>query len=192
MFGIEDVCRLLDLTENNGIRVWLDGGWGVDALLGFQTRNHDDIDLLVARADRERLLQLIRQDGFREVKKEYTTPDHSVWEDDRGRVVDLHFIGFDASGNILFEGETYPGRVIDGVGTIANRKVGCLNAEAQVEFHCGYPHDRNDVRDVAALCRTFGIPVPPEYRAEAEPSRAEGPASSPTGVRCRPVRPERK
>lgn len=29
------------------IRAWLDGGWGVDALLGRQTRTHADVDVVI-------------------------------------------------------------------------------------------------------------------------------------------------
>ena len=29
-----DTITIVDLLEGNGIEVWLDGGWGVDALLG--------------------------------------------------------------------------------------------------------------------------------------------------------------
>ena len=32
------VLALLDLLE--GLAVWVDGGWGVDALVGRQTREH--------------------------------------------------------------------------------------------------------------------------------------------------------
>src|SRR5207249_348914 len=35
-----DAFGLYELFEDNGIKVWLDGGWGVDALLGEQTREH--------------------------------------------------------------------------------------------------------------------------------------------------------
>src|SRR5919201_6639891 len=30
-------------------KVWLDRGWGLDALLGEQTRPHDDLDLAIPR-----------------------------------------------------------------------------------------------------------------------------------------------
>jgi lincosamide nucleotidyltransferase A/C/D/E len=30
---------------------WLDGAWGVDALLGEKTWDHEDLDLVVARQD---------------------------------------------------------------------------------------------------------------------------------------------
>ena len=38
----DDVCMFLTLP---GIRVWLNGGWAVDACLGHQTRRHADLDI---------------------------------------------------------------------------------------------------------------------------------------------------
>ena len=38
------------LTER-GIKIWLDGGWGVDALLRQQTRQHGDVDMIVQKKD---------------------------------------------------------------------------------------------------------------------------------------------
>jgi hypothetical protein len=38
------LVELLRLFENAKIAVWLDGGWGVDALLQTQTRTHKDVD----------------------------------------------------------------------------------------------------------------------------------------------------
>lgn len=40
-----DVVKLYKLFEENGIEVWIDGGWGIDALLGEQTRPHQDLDI---------------------------------------------------------------------------------------------------------------------------------------------------
>ena len=39
------VIRIVDRLERDDIDVWLDGGWGVDALLGKETREHDDLDV---------------------------------------------------------------------------------------------------------------------------------------------------
>ena len=36
---------ILDLFEGLSVTYWLDGGWGVDALYGRQTREHRDIDI---------------------------------------------------------------------------------------------------------------------------------------------------
>ena len=43
-----DASRILGQLEAAGLVVWLDGGWGVDALLGRQTRPHQDLDLVIA------------------------------------------------------------------------------------------------------------------------------------------------
>ena len=43
----DDVCGFLALMEAHGIRVWLDGGWAVDACLGSWTRRHCDLDIVI-------------------------------------------------------------------------------------------------------------------------------------------------
>ncbi len=42
-----EVIRIVGLLERQGLSVWLDGGWGVDALAGRQTRPHDDLDVAI-------------------------------------------------------------------------------------------------------------------------------------------------
>ena len=44
----EEVIVVLDSLQNASIDAWLDGGWGVDALLEEQTRPHDDLDLVIS------------------------------------------------------------------------------------------------------------------------------------------------
>ena len=60
----EDAVGLLRLFEQNKIEVYVDGGWGVDALLGEQTRQHNDLDLAVAHRDVGRLRKLLRDEGY--------------------------------------------------------------------------------------------------------------------------------
>src|SRR5260221_13746165 len=55
----QHLVRLLDLFAGRGIHVWLEGGWGVDALLGEQIREHDDVDLVVDVADLPQLSELL-------------------------------------------------------------------------------------------------------------------------------------
>ena len=38
MVSAEDVIRIYTDLATNEIQVWLTGGWGIDALLGEQTR----------------------------------------------------------------------------------------------------------------------------------------------------------
>jgi hypothetical protein len=40
MLDASDVVVVLDQLERAGLVVWLDGGWGVDALLGYRGRPH--------------------------------------------------------------------------------------------------------------------------------------------------------
>ena len=68
----EDAVELLKLFERHHITVWVDGGWGVDALLGEQTRLHNDLDLALAdngtmgahQLFRNRLPAALRQRGL--------------------------------------------------------------------------------------------------------------------------------
>lgn len=45
-----EVLEVLDALAAANLRLWLDGGWGVDALVGHQTRDHDDVDIVVELA----------------------------------------------------------------------------------------------------------------------------------------------
>lgn len=41
----ENLIEVLDLLDSMEMRYWIDGGWGVDILLGKQNREHRDIDV---------------------------------------------------------------------------------------------------------------------------------------------------
>jgi lincosamide nucleotidyltransferase A/C/D/E len=42
-----DVLDFYKTMSDVGVEVWIDGGWGVDALLGKQTRQHKDLDIAI-------------------------------------------------------------------------------------------------------------------------------------------------
>src|SRR5436309_4366094 len=46
-----DVIEILDALAAAGVRAWLVGGWGIDALVGTQTRDHEDVDVCVDTTD---------------------------------------------------------------------------------------------------------------------------------------------
>ena len=54
------VVEFLGLMEASSIEVCLDGGWGIDALLGEQTREHADLDIILRVEDVPRLLAATR------------------------------------------------------------------------------------------------------------------------------------
>ena len=47
----ELVLKIIHLLNHNDIEVIIDGGWAVNALLGEQTRPHDDLDVAVFHKD---------------------------------------------------------------------------------------------------------------------------------------------
>ena len=64
MIGINDACEILSWAYNNNIEIWLDGGWGVDALLGKETRQHNDIDLFVEEKNYNKFIEIIKNTIF--------------------------------------------------------------------------------------------------------------------------------
>jgi len=66
------VVQLLQLFEQHGIEVVVDGGWGVDALLGEQTRFHADLDIAVEHKDVPKLRALLEARGYKDVLRDDT------------------------------------------------------------------------------------------------------------------------
>src|SRR5688572_32979663 len=60
----DEVVRLLDLFHVAGVEVWVDGGWGVDALLEEQMREHDDLDLVAHLADSQTVVRVLEDAGY--------------------------------------------------------------------------------------------------------------------------------
>ena len=56
MVNEKDAIEIILYAEESEIAIWLDGGWGVDALLGEETRVHNDIDLFVEKSNSKKFL----------------------------------------------------------------------------------------------------------------------------------------
>jgi lincosamide nucleotidyltransferase A/C/D/E len=164
MTNEHDVVNFLKAIEKNNVTVWIGGGWGVDALIGFQSRPHNDIDLYTERKNSGAFLEILTTKGYSEIETEYTTESHTVWQDSSSRTVDLHLFEFVGTDALHFEGEDYPSNVLHGEGTIGGFAVRCFTADAQLLFHQGYEHGEKDVHDVLLLCKTFGFEIPAEYK----------------------------
>lgn len=165
VMAVDDARSRIEALEARDVTFWVDGGWGVDALLGEQTRPHDDLDLVVEAHHEPVVVDLLRERGYAEVPMSLSTSFHSVWRDDAGREVDLHVITMDDQGNGQFgPDDVYPAAGLQGRGSIGRRAVRCITAQVQLEFHLGYDHDEDDRADVWALCRRFGLPLPAQYQ----------------------------
>ena len=165
-----DVLEVLGVADSLGIRVWVDGGWAVDACLREQTRDHADLDLVVEAVETPRLVAALRARGFGDVPRDDSSPWNFVLGDATGRHVDLHVITIDERGDGVLgpaeNGDRYPAGALTGRGIIDGHPVDCVAPEYLVRFHTGYDPDANDVADVTALCDRFGIRLPAEYHGQ--------------------------
>ncbi len=160
----ERVLELLATLRARGVSATLDGGWGVDALLGRETRPHEDLDLVVALCDAQRIQDALGPLGF------------ALHEDQRpvrfvlrraGEQLDFHTVTFDAAGGGV---QPQPGGGSfryppEGFvrGQVRGEWVPCISPSVQVRCHLGYEPTAKDAEDVLRLCRAFGLPIPEPY-----------------------------
>jgi len=129
----ERVHETLDALSSAHVEAWCMGGWGVDALLGEQSRDHRDLDLIVDLDDVDWALAALARLGYREWYRNLATA--AVWyrEDRSGRededvvvlrdgayrAVEVHLLRLRRCG------------LTPAAGVIAGRTVRCLSAESQ-------------------------------------------------------------
>jgi lincosamide nucleotidyltransferase A/C/D/E len=183
---VEDVIELYSGLQAEGVRVWVDGGWGIDALLGRQTRPHKDFDAIAAFEDLPALTQLLHSHGFalKLIWEENRWAPSSellaligrsrpaveaatafVLEDGLGRELDFHIVRFDEHGHWVPAWDSdlvFPPEAFAGVGTIGGTRVLCLSAEMQMRTHTGYALKESDIHDLRLLHDRFGIDYPEE------------------------------
>ncbi len=182
----QDVLKLYTLLGDHGVQLWLDGGWGIDALLGRQTRPHKDLDAFVAFADLPTLTTVLSQQGFglKQIWEENQWLRHVgpvplisnpatgdeiatafVLNDARGRELDCHVLHIDEHGyptpawrcRLAFAPDD-----LSGQGMIAGVPVQCLSAAMHMGTHTGYQLQAKDKQDLRHLHEQFGIAYPAE------------------------------
>jgi lincosamide nucleotidyltransferase A/C/D/E len=173
-----DVVEVLAWLHEGKVPVWLDGGWGVDALVGEQTRDHKDLDLIVRDDHVSRVSQALAEHGFRLSRGD---EGGFLLTDERDRLVDLHTVRFDDRGNGHFEGENrgpfeHRAAAFAATGDITGRPVACLSAEAQMTNHAwGYTPDETDFHDMRLLNARLGTTLLPPYTREPTQSESQMP-----------------
>lgn len=160
----EQVIAFTKLVQGFSIPIWIDGGWGVDALLCNQTRSHSDLDIIININDLTQLKEILISNQF-ELCLE---PDCTgiAFNSKSGLAVDVHCVRFDKRGFGIFDlpdGREWPlpPSAFQGSGNIGGMLVNCLSPDAQVQCHGqGYQPTEKDLADMEALQNQFGVVLP--------------------------------
>ena len=161
-----DLLAIVDRLHQARVRIWLDGGWGIDALLGEQTRDRDDLDVVIALDDAQAARDALAPLGYAVVEDEL--PTRFVVRAPGDRRVDFHTVTFDPAGGgvqRLQDGSSwrYPPEGFSGCGRVDGRAVACLTPEVQVLTHLGYDPDDTDRHDMRVLRDRLGVALPAPY-----------------------------
>ncbi len=179
----ESVLEVLDALASASVRAVVDGGWGVDALLGEQTRPHADLDLIAGADDAQAIRTALAALGFRE--RSGGSDANFVLSDEGGQQVDVHLVEFDSRGVGSFafpDGRLwpFPPEAFAGRGQIGGHEVACLSVDAQVQCHGqGYEPTENDLADMERLEERFGVVLPLGLCRQRGPREPEPVSPSP-------------
>jgi hypothetical protein len=91
-----DVLEIVVGLQRAQVALWLDGGWGVDALLGEQARVHDDLDIIFSLSDGDAAILALSRLGVAVAADE--RPTRFVARDGGDRRIDCHTVTFDGEG----------------------------------------------------------------------------------------------
>ena len=151
--GQKDLFEVLDFMEELDITYWLDGGWGVDVLIGRQTREHRYVDIKFDSRHTDGLLDALLAAGYvietdwRPVRIELHHPERGYLDihpfvlskDGTAKQADLE------GGWYEFEAD-YFGRAV-----FAGREIPCISAKGQEIFHAGYEPREVDLHDMKII-----------------------------------------
>src|SRR5207248_5983686 len=135
----DEVLHVLDRLAAQRTVAWVDGGWGVDALLERQTRDHSDLDLVIDAAAVPGLKATLLAEGF-EVVRDWL-PTAIAFTHPDGRAIDLHPIELTLDGGgdqVQLDGIERFHYAAPTTGRIGGRVVACCSVETQVAAHLGY------------------------------------------------------
>jgi lincosamide nucleotidyltransferase A/C/D/E len=148
--ALAEVLVVLQALDIVGCRYWLEGGWGVDTLVGRQTRPHRDLDVDFDAAYEAEALTALHELGY-VVETDWRPNRVELVAPARGWV-DLHPLVLDEDGSArqaALDGSYHRfDRSWFTVGELGGRPVPCVTAQAQRLFRERYEHrpvDRHDL-----------------------------------------------
>jgi len=159
-----DVVAIVGALTAAEVSASIAGGWGIDALLGRQSRRHKDLDLIVDASDAAQATarKVLHDLGYEEVDKQADAgkwmPLRVILREPGGRTIDLLPVHFEGGATVR-DGETaaaplVPAALVEGV--VGGHPVSCLSPSVQLTFHTDYAPRRIDRHDLALLSSQFG------------------------------------
>jgi lincosamide nucleotidyltransferase A/C/D/E len=154
------VLSLLGQLDAAGVRAWVAGGWGVDALAGRQNRQHYDLDLVISDDPGvyDDVTTVLVRAGFRQAGSACSPglpmPWRHLWQHDDGYSVEVLPVALhDPPFSVPRSRASAPGAPQPSFaqGTIDGRPVPCLSARLQLVLHTGYPPRDVDAFDTDVL-----------------------------------------
>jgi len=166
-----------------GIDIWIDGGWGIDALLGKETRNHKDIDFIADKKFYKQIREYFTKKGYVVSTEEPDERWHFIMDGPEGEL-DVMLVGFLEEGGATYEPvgvdvEAFPAFAFEGRGSIKGVDVRCVSAKYRmlcltkafgVVERTGYVFSEKDYNDLKAISEKFSIPMPEEFEKAKENS----------------------
>lgn len=148
-----DVLAVLRHLKDEGTWHLVGGGWGIDALVGRQTRPHQDLDLAIDARHFSKTVRWLEQQGYSQGAD--LLPTSLELTADRGRRIDLYpsVVDDDGTGRQAgTEGASFEYRVDQqATGYINGEPVPCISVGLQRRFHSGYRLASKDREDLACL-----------------------------------------
>ena len=157
--SLDEVHRVLGAIAGTGASYWVEGGWGVDALVGRQTRPHRDLDLDLDADYEGHAIEALRGLGY-EIETDWRPNRVELVAPGLGWV-DLHplLLAPDGSARQAALGggfHKFPASYFT-TGSLGGRPVPCVSVEAQRAFHEGYELRSQDHHDLRVLSGDLGL-----------------------------------
>ena len=149
----DDLLEALGALTAGGVDAVVAGGWGIDALIGGQSRRHSDADLVVPATQARLAEDALASIGYQVVDRLRG-----------GRWMPVVVVCRNAGGRTI---ELQPLAAVPptSAGTIEGQPVRCLSAGTQIRFHRGYRarlDDRRDLRRLREHLRSVAAATPGE------------------------------
>ncbi|PIE99690.1 MAG: lincomycin resistance protein LmrB [Propionibacterium sp.] len=149
---VTEVLAVVNWLTSHSVVYQINGGWGVDALVGRQTRTHRDLDVFVDAEFVADLLSWLESRGY--IVVEDWLPIRIEMASPQGRV-DVHPMKIDADGNGVQRGfgeNTFLHLAAERTtGSIGGTEVVAASKKHQQQLHEGYELREVDHHDLAIL-----------------------------------------